>query len=153
MKVKFSLFSLAFLTLWTGAAAAQSVAAECPNLPQEAADSLKWQVTQMPTSLLCRAMRTDNGEEAFALTISTQAPFKLDSAMRDKEGTLEGQKMWWYRSEIAGRPDEQVRETMVKLGSNKVVHAFIRTDNSDTLNHYMQMVQGLRFNTAFAGTP
>ena len=153
MKVKTCLFSLAFLTLWTGAAAAQNVAAECPNLPQEAGDSLKWQVVQMPTSLLCRAMRTDDGQEAFALTISTQVPFKLDNAMRAQEGTLEGQRMWWYRSEIAGRPNEQVRETMVKLGANKVVHAFIRTDNVDTLNRYMQMVQGLRFNTALAGTP
>ena len=153
MKAKISLFSLAFSMLWAGTAAAQNVAAECPNLPQEAGNSLYWRAVQTPTSLLCRAMQADDGKEAFAVTISRDVPFKLSNDMRDQAGTLEGQKMWWYRSEIVGQPKELIRETVVKLGSDKVVHAFIRTDNSDTLGRYMQMVQGLRFNSALAGTP
>ena len=153
MKAKISLFSLAFSMLWAGTAAAQNVAAECPNLPQEAGNSLYWRAVQTPTSLLCRAMQSDDGKEAFAVTISRDVPFKLSNDMRDQAGTLEGQKMWWYRSEIVGQPNELIRETVVKLGSDKVVHAFIRTDNSDALGRYMQMVQGLRFNSALAGTP
>lgn len=151
MKTKFSLCLLAFAVIWAGSANAQNAAVDCPNLPKEALDSLHWQVVQTPDVLLCRAVHKDN-KEAFALTIGQSSPFKPSNSLRDKEGMIEGQKMWWYRSEIAGRPNELVRETMVKVSKNRVVHAFIRTDNSDSMNRYIEIVQGLRFDTALAAS-
>ena len=151
MKTKFFLCLSLVAAFWACGANAQNAAPECPNLPKDAADSLSWQVLRTPGMLLCRAMRTDDGEEAFAVTIGRNSPFKPSSSLRDGEGLIDGQKTYWYRSEIAGKPNELIRETLVKVAPNNVAHVFIRTDNAESLGRYQQMVQGLQFTATFAG--
>jgi hypothetical protein len=136
------------ICLWCAAGAfAQSVpsGASCPTLPATVMDDLQWVRLQTDSALLCRAVRKENGAEAFALTITRKSPFKPDGSLREEEGRIQGKKLWWYRSEIAGNPNDLVRETLLKLDSERVVHVFIRTTDSNTMTHYQQLVQGLDF--------
>ncbi|MBL8262106.1 MAG: hypothetical protein JNM58_06765 [Xanthomonadaceae bacterium] len=151
MKTKFSLCLSLVAAFWACGANAQNAAPECPNLPKDAVDSLTWQVLRTPDMLLCRAMRAEDGKEAFAVTIGRSSPFKPNSSLRDGESTIDGQKTYWYRSEIAGKPNELIRETLVKVAPNNVAHVFIRTDSAENLGRYKEMVQGLQFSTSFAG--
>jgi hypothetical protein len=152
MNFKASLFpslllSLSSLLLSSAVYAQQSVpsSASCPALPADAVGSLQWVTLQTDTALLCRAVRKDDGLEAFALTLTRKSPFKPDSGLREEEGRIQGKKMWWYRSEIAGRPHELVRETLLKLDSGGVAHAYIRTGDASELTRYQQVIQALDF--------
>jgi hypothetical protein len=144
----FLLISLIPLSL-AHSAFAQSATADvrCPTLPPTTVDDLQWVTLQTDSALLCRAVHKGNGAEAFALTMTRKSPFKPDGSLREEEGKIQGKKLWWYRSEIAGNPKELVRETLVKLDSDHVVHVFIRTADSGTMTHYQQLVQGLDFTT------
>lgn len=143
-----SLCSSMVAAFWVCGAIAQSSIPECPNLPKDAADSFSWQVLSTPEILLCRAIRNDNGKEAFAVTIGRSSPFKPDAAQRDRETVIDGHKTFWYRSEIAGRPNEFIRETLVKVAPNNVAHVFIRTSDIEELGRYQEMVQNLQFNVS-----
>lgn len=139
------LSSLPFLlsaALFASAASAQSAPA-CPTLPSDAAN-LQWTTLRTDSALLCRAMDAA-GQEAFAVTVARKSPFKPTGSLREESGEMQGQKLWWYRTEIAGRPDELVRETLVKLGGDRLVHVFIRTSDKDTMGRYQRVVQGLQF--------
>jgi hypothetical protein len=147
--------SIALISLWCASGAfAQSVpsGASCPTLPPAAMDDLQWVTLQTDSALLCRAVHKQNGAEAFALTLTRKSPFKPDGSLREEEGRIQGKKLWWYRSEIAGRPNDLVRETLLKLGSERVVHVFIRTTDSDTMTRYQQLVQGLDFTAPSVAT-
>lgn len=151
MNVKHSL-SLAFsAVLLAGSAHAQS-ARECPSLPPDAADDFHWSVLRTDSALLCRALSNDAEEEAFAVTVTRKSPFKPNSHLREEQGQIQGQTLWWYRSEIAGRPNELVRETLLKLDSNRMVHVFIRSDNAETLTRYQQLAQSMTFSPAIVAT-
>jgi hypothetical protein len=145
--------TLFFLMCATGTYA-QSIpaGASCPTLPADAMDSLQWTRLQTDSALLCRAVRKDNGIEAFALTLTRKSPFKPVSSLREEKGAIQGKKMWWYRSEISGWPNELVRETLVKLDSNRIVHVFIRTSDANTLTRYQQVVQNLNFDAPSMAT-
>ncbi len=149
MNLKASLFATLPLPwlLWAAGVSAQSPASEasCPTLPAAAMVDLQWNVLQTDSALLCRAVRKDSGVEAFALTLTRKSPFKPENNLREEAGQIEGKKLWWYRGEIAGRPNELVRETLAKLGSGSVVHVFIRTTDAGVLNRYQQVVQNLDF--------
>ena len=119
--------------------------ATCPTLPAAAMIELQWVVMQTDNALLCRAISNDSGKEAFAVTLSKKSPFKPDGDLRAEQGQIEGKKLWWYRSEISGRPSALLRETLVKLDSGRVVHIFIRTEDANTLTRYQQVVQALDF--------
>jgi hypothetical protein len=127
----------------TAANTAAQSAVGCPSLPQDA--GLSWNILRTDTALLCRAMKNDNGQEAFALTLSRRSPFRPESELREEQGRIQGEKFWWYRGEIAGRPKELVRETLVKLGRDQVAHVFIRSEDPATLSRYQAIVQGLQF--------
>lgn len=129
--------------LFASTASAQS-AASCPTMPLEAATDLRWTTLRTDSALLCRAMDAA-GQEAFAVTVARKSPFKPNGSLREESGEMQGQKLWWYRTEIAGRPNELVRETLVKLGGDRVVHVFIRTSDKDTMGRYQRVVQGLQF--------
>ncbi len=129
--------------LFASIASAQSAPA-CPTLPSDAANDLRWTTLQTDSALLCRAMDAA-GEEAFAVTVARKSPFKPNGSLREESGQMQGQKLWWYSTEIAGRPNEIVRETLVKLGADRVVHVFIRTTDKDTMSRYQRVVQGLQF--------
>lgn len=141
-----SLLSTAFAGLLLAGAATHATAqtaADCPTMPPDA--GLTWNVLRTDSLLLCRAMRTDNSQEAFALTLSRKSPFRPESELREEQGQIEGRKFWWYRGEIAGRPKELVRETLVKLDNGQVAHVFIRTEDPATLGRYQGVVQSLQF--------
>lgn len=129
--------------LFASTASAQSAPA-CPTLPSEAATDLRWTTLQTDSALLCRAMDTA-GQEAFAVTVARKSPFRPNSSLREESGQMQGQNLWWYRTEIAGRPNELVRETLVKLGADRVVHVFIRTTDKDIMGRYQRIVQRLQF--------
>ncbi len=128
------------------AQSAASTTASCPALPATT-DDLEWVVLQTDSALLCRAVQKNNGTERFALTMTRKSPFAPVGSLREERGQIQGKKLWWYRSEISGRPDELVRETLVKLGPERVVHVFIRTTDASTLSHYQQVVQNLDFSS------
>ncbi len=133
--------------LWASSASAQSVpqGATCPTLPAESRDALHWVVLRTDSALLCRAINTERGNEAFAVTFSQKSPFKPTGSLREEQGNIQGKKLWWYRTEIAGNRDELMRETLVKLDSGQVMHVFIRTADSGTMSRYQQLVQSLDF--------
>lgn len=134
--------------LFASTASAQSAPA-CPTLPSDAANDLRWNILKTDSALLCRAM-DGAGQEAFAVTVARKSPFKPTGSLREESGQMQGQNFWWYRTEIAGRPDELVRETLVKLGPDRVMHVFIRTTDKDTMGRYQRVVQGLKFDAAVA---
>ncbi len=140
--------SALFCVFHASAQSAPSVATDsaCPMLP--ASDSnggLSWASLRTDTAVLCRALRNDNGKEAFALTLTKKVGFKLEIDMREEQGEIQGRKVWWHRGEIAGRPTEVVRETLLKLDSNRVVHIYIRSGDAREVARYQQIVQGLQF--------
>lgn len=139
-----------FLLAAAGSASAQS-ATQCPALPDEAQD-LQWSVLRTDTALLCRALRKDDGGEAFAVTLSRKSPFRPNSGLREEAGSLQGEKLWWYRAEIAGRPDELARETLVKLGRDQLVHVSIRTPDAAALKRYQAIVGDLHFDAVGLAT-
>ncbi len=134
--------------LWAGTATAQTAAtdaaADCPSMPAEVAQSLNWVAVRVPNMLLCRAVRADNGDEAFAMTISPDSPFKPRRGDRAETGTMDGRQIQWYRGEDAGDPKILVRETLVELGPNRILHIFMRAPDQQTLLKHEQMAQSLR---------
>ena len=150
MKLKTSPLSLIVapcLLCAAGLTYAQSIRSTvtCPVLPAAAMSELHWVILQTDSALLCRAVSKNSGKEAFALTFSRKSPFKPDGNLRAEQAQIEGKRRWWYRAEISGRPDALVRETLIKLDSGGVVHAFIRSGDTGTLTRYQQMVQTLDF--------
>jgi len=127
----------------TPLAHAQDAAGPCPALPTAAAD-LVWTDMQAGTLHLCRAIDAQ-GREAFAVTISRDSPFKPQRGLREEEGRFGGETLWWYRSEIAGRPDELVREALLEIDRNRVAHVVIRTESPAELKQYQSVVENLRF--------
>lgn len=125
---------------------AQDAASPCPALPSAAGD-LIWTDMQAGDLHLCRAIDAE-GREAFAVTISRDTPFRPQRGLREEQGRFAGDTLWWYRSEIAGRPDELVRETLLEIDRNRVAHVVIRTDDATALKQYQNVVENLRFGEA-----
>ncbi len=146
-----SLFPIALAAGLAGlpAPAPAQTSPECPLLPPDAA-TLRWDVLRTDSALLCRAVDRDTGKEAFAVTLMRKSPFRPDSALREEQGTIQGERVWWYRGEIAGRPNLLVRETLVKVGKDQIAHVFIRTSDADALGRYQNVVQGLQFGGGLA---
>lgn len=122
---------------------AQDADSPCPSLPAEATD-LIWTDMQAGSLHLCRAIDTE-GREAFAVTISRDTPFKPQRGLREEQGQFGDNTLWWYRSEIAGRPQELVRETVLEIARDRVAHVVIRTDDATQLKRYQTLVENLRF--------
>jgi hypothetical protein len=145
----FVLAALAALFASNVCAQAASVATVdngCPTLPVDS-NGLHWTSLRTESALLCRALR-DDGREAFALTMTQKVGFRLESQAREEQGRIQGRKVWWHRSEIAGQPNEVVRETLVKLDSDRIAHIYIRSENAAEVAQYQQLVQSLQFATA-----
>ncbi len=132
---------LATLALMPMAAPAQS-AATCPGLP--AGSDLSWEQLAGPDFVFCRAMRAD-GSEAFAVTLSSDNPFEPSRRNRAEEGSIAGQGIYWYRSEIAGDPDAIARETLVELGDGQVAHVSLRATSEEQKAQAMRQIGALRF--------
>jgi hypothetical protein len=144
---KVSSWLLPFAALWAGVASGQAAAqdafAECPAFPTEIAQSLRWETLRVPKMLLCRAMRTDDASEAFALTISEESPFKPRRGDRAEVANLNGRTIQWYRGEIPNEPNVLIREALIEVRKNLVIHIFMRAKDAETLAQHQQFVLSL----------
>lgn len=127
-------------------AKAQDTAAQdpgnCPALP--ASTGLRWEYRASPDSDFCRALRAD-GSEAFGLYIAGKSPFTPKRGDRAEASTIDGKAMYWYRGEVAGKPDIQVRETLIEVGSGKLAHIWMQANSPEQLKEVIGQTEGLRF--------
>ena len=119
-------------------------AGNCPALP--AAARLAWETRTAGNTQFCRALRAD-GSEAFGLYIATQTAFKPARSMREEQASIDGRETYWYRSEIAGQPDLQARETAIALPDGRVAYLWIQARSKDDLASAMSQTSALRFGT------
>ncbi|GAB6195678.1 hypothetical protein [Lysobacter xanthus] len=130
------------LGLLVVAGLAQAQSAECPALPADS--GLSWETKTAAGTQFCRALRAD-GSEAFGLYIAAQSAFKPGRGNRAEEATLNGRPTYWYRSELAGQPDVQARETVIALPDGRVAYLWIQARSNDDLARAMSQTSGLRF--------
>ena len=144
-----SIWLISLAVLWTGAVSAQTAyqdpLAGCPAFPADTGESLRWEVLRVPDMLLCRAMSTESGAEAFALTISRESPFKPRRGDRAEVANLNGREVQWYRGEVPSEPNVLIRETLIKIREDRVAHVFMRANDAETLAKRQQMVLSLPF--------
>lgn len=132
---------VAFVALVPLCAVAQTTSS-CPDLPPAA--DLRWERMDASGLLFCRALRAD-GSEAFAVTISYSSPFDPRRAKRAEEATIAGQKVHWYRSEIAGQQDAIARETLVEIDADSVAHVSLRASSEEQKQEVMRQVERVTF--------
>lgn len=114
----------------------------CPRLP--ATTGLTWEYRAAGDADLCRALRGD-GSEAFGLYIARNSPFEPKRSNRAEEGTIDGRPMQWYRTELAGQPNREGRETLIELNDGRVAHIWMQATGESQLRETMDMAQALRF--------
>lgn len=125
-----------------GHAAAQSVPDACPQLP--ASSGLTWEYKAAGTTQFCRALRAD-GSEAFGLYIAKDSPFRPSRGNRAEAARIDGRDLHWYRSELAGKPDVQARETLVELPDGRVAYLWIQAASAQELGESITQADSLRF--------
>ncbi|MCC7249162.1 MAG: hypothetical protein IT473_11125 [Lysobacter sp.] len=133
--------------LWASAATAQTAAtdaADCPAIPEDTAQTLRWDAMRIPNMLFCRAVLIETGTEAFAVTISRESPFRPKRGLRAETGTLDGRPVQWYRGEVSNEPNVQIRETLIELEDDRVVHIFMRAPDADALVVRLKMAESIR---------
>ncbi|MDH5824119.1 hypothetical protein QFW77_14150 [Luteimonas sp. RD2P54] len=114
----------------------------CPRLPGDS--TLTWTERSSDSFVICRAV-TEDGREVFGLYLAGDSPFQPRRANREEAGVINGQDIRWYRSEVAGDPDKLVRETLLELDRDRVVHIWLHADSEDEMRQSMGMVEALRF--------
>lgn len=114
----------------------------CPMLP--ASTGLHWEYRGTADSDFCRALRAD-GSEAFGMYIAAKSPFEPRRADRAEQITIDGKQVYWYRSQIAGQPDVQARETLVEVGNGKLAHIWLQAQSQDQLKEVLGQTEGLQF--------
>lgn len=128
------------------AAAAPAQAQDAQGCPQLPADTdLFWQHRATGDADFCRALRLD-GSEAFGLYISPEPSFDPKRSNREETGVIDGREIHWYRSELAGKPDVQARETLVELRDGRVAHVWLQADSATQLQQLFQLTRALDFN-------
>lgn len=125
--------------------AAEPAQGNCPMLP--ASTGLRWEYRGTADSDFCRALRED-GSEAFGLYIAAKSPFQPRRGDRAEEATIDGKQIHWYRSQIAGKPDLQARETLVEVGNGKIAHIWVQSQSAEQLKEALGQTEGLRFQSA-----
>lgn len=134
---------LPLLLLLSGTARAQSTMG-CPRLP--ASTGLKWESTAGPDFVFCRALRAD-GSQAFGVYVGEDSPFEPKRRNRSETDTIDGQSVYWYRSEVATRPNIEVRETLLELADGREAHIFFESGAGEPLANTFHQIQQLRFDT------
>jgi hypothetical protein len=143
-RIPFRLWPLACLLL-AGGAFAQSTG-DCPSM---AADSgMAWEKLDGPGFTYCKAIRNDDGSQAFAVMIGRDSPFRPRRGDRAEEAVIDGRGVHWYRGEIAADPNAIVRETLIELDRNHVAHITLRADDEEQKAAAMRQVEALRFQNA-----
>jgi hypothetical protein len=134
--------------LWAGVATAQTAATDaaagCPTLPVDMAQTLRWDAMRIPDMLLCRAVLNQTGAEAFAMTISRESPFRAKRSLRAETGVLDGREVQWYRGDVGNEPNAHIRETLVELEDERLVHIFMRAPDPETLSAHQKMAESLK---------
>lgn len=115
----------------------------CPQLPD--GSSLRWEYRAGADSDFCRAIRNSDGSEAFGLYIAAKSPFAPRRGDRAEAGSIDGHSMHWYRGELAGKPNVQVRETLIEVGSGKLAHIWLQANSPEQLKEVLGQAEGLRF--------
>lgn len=136
------------LLLAAGAARAQDAAAtgNCPQLPADA--GLTWEARSSDAGDFCRALFED-GSEAFGLYITPERSFDPVRRNRaERNFTLDGHEVTWYRTEIASAPGVEARETNVELADGRQVHLWLQAPSPTELPARLQLVGRLHFNGA-----
>lgn len=136
--------TIGFALLAMGSYAHAQATSTCPMLPADS--GLAWETKTAGGSQFCRAMRAD-GSEAFGLYIAQQTPFKPSRSDRAEEVKLDGRDTYWYRSELAGQPDVQARETAIPLADGRVAYLWIQAKSKDDLATALTQTSALRFGT------
>ncbi|QDH69689.1 hypothetical protein [Marilutibacter alkalisoli] len=129
--------------LFAAAAQAQDVQGGCPALP--ASTGLTWEYQNVGDADFCRALRED-GSEAFGMFISKDPAFSPKRSDRAEEGVIDGRKVTWYRSELAGKPDIIARETLLELGKNRTAHIWVQVGSQEQLQETYRQASSLEFN-------
>ncbi|MGY0504472.1 hypothetical protein [Luteimonas sp. e5] len=122
-------------------AGAQS-AAQCPQLPR--GSGLTWEVISHPGLLFCKAV-DDAGQQAFTVSISPSSPFRRSRSMRAERITINGQEVFWYRTEIATQPDLLARETSIDLSGGEVAYFNVQADTGEELQRAYEQISALDF--------
>lgn len=125
-----------------GHALAQSTPDACPHLPADS--GLTWEYKAAASTQFCRALRAD-GSEAFGLYIAKDSPFRPSRGNRAEEARIDGRSTHWYRSELAGKPDVQARETAVELPDGRVAYLWIQAQSPQELGESIAQANSLRF--------
>lgn len=128
--------------LLAGAAQAQTMP-DCPALPADA--GLEWERLDGPGFTFCKAIRTADGSQAFAVMLGRDSPFKPARANRAEDGVIDGRSVRWYSGEIAANPGAIVRETLVELDRNHVAHVTLRAASEEQKDAALRQVEALRF--------
>jgi len=137
-------YCLPLLLALASSALAQAQKDASDLCPQLAANSgLTWRHKSTASADFCNALR-DDGSEAFGLYIASDSPFKPNRGNREEQASIDGRETYWYRSEIASKPDIQARETVLKLADGRVAHIWIQA-TSQQLGEAMQQAQSMRF--------
>lgn len=124
-----------------GVAHAQD-AGGCPRLPADT--GLIWEHRAAGKADFCRALRAD-GSEAFGLYIADKVPFKPKGGNRAESGRIDGREIDWYRSEVAGQPNVETRETLLELPDGRVAHVWLQARSADGLRVSLDMAQSMQF--------
>lgn len=128
-----------------GVVNAQSLAGACPELPGDS--GLTWEYKAAASTEFCRALRAD-GSEAFGLYMAKDSPFEPTRGNRAEEAVIDGRQVNWYRTEIAGKPDVQARETVVQLPDGRVAYLWIQARSEQELGESIQRANSVRFGRA-----
>lgn len=128
-----------------GHALAQSESTACPLLPADS--GLTWEYKAAASTQFCRALRAD-GTEAFGLYIAQESPFRPARGNRAEDARIDGRETHWYRSELAGKPDVQARETLIELPDGRVAYLWIHAGTPDELGDAIARANSLRFSNA-----
>ncbi|MBE2210341.1 MAG: hypothetical protein IAE66_01945 [Xanthomonadaceae bacterium] len=116
--------------------------ASCPKLP--AGSTLQWEEIRNPDLLFCKAIDA-SGNEVFSVMVSRESPFDPRRSNRAESSSINGQNTWWYRTEIATRPDVLAREAAIELSNGDVAYFNVQANNDSDLQHAYATVATLGF--------
>ena len=124
---------------WAGYAGAQIV--QCSDISAD----FHWEASRTPDLLFCRAVSAE-GEELFALTISSDSPFRPQRSDRAETGVLGGGELQWYRGNTA--QGEFIREALIDVYRGGFdqgkAHIFLRAPDAASMSLRQKMVETLK---------
>lgn len=131
------------VALLTGAAQVQAqTTPHCPTLP--ASSGLQWQEIRNPDLLFCKAMDA-NGKLVFSVMVSGETPFVPVRSQRAEAASIDGRSTWWYRTQIASRPELLAREAAIELPDGQVAYINIQAGDDQALQVAYSNVAALQF--------